>query len=147
MKPLSPHHNTGSTGESIAILYLQKNGYRIIERNYRTSLGEIDVLCSKGMTVYAVEVKTTALESGEMLRDLVLYETLDTRERIDEDKVARIDKTLLRWRSEKNYSGRTSIISLSVYLIHSEKTAVVKIHDTKNVSYETIPISSRSLTP
>lgn len=48
----------GRQGEEIALKYLKKKGYKIIERNYRSKLGEIDVIAShKGTTVF-IEVKT-----------------------------------------------------------------------------------------
>jgi putative endonuclease len=55
-----PHERQrlGSEGESIACRELENLGYRIIERNYRTRFGEIDVVASDVGTVVFVEVKT-----------------------------------------------------------------------------------------
>ncbi len=55
-----PHarQRLGTEGESIAIEQLEKLGYRIIERNYRTRYGEIDIVADDGGTVVFVEVKT-----------------------------------------------------------------------------------------
>ena len=48
----------GKQGEEIALKYLKKKAYKIIERNYRSRLGEIDIIAShKGATVF-IEVKT-----------------------------------------------------------------------------------------
>lgn len=47
----------GTDAESIAIKFLQKNGYKIVERNYNTKFGEIDVVALDGKTVAFVEVK------------------------------------------------------------------------------------------
>ena len=47
----------GRFGEDTAAEYLRKNGYRILGRNFRTRLGEIDVIASKGNYVVFVEVK------------------------------------------------------------------------------------------
>jgi len=48
----------GKKGEEIAAEYLKKKGYKIIERNYRSNTGEIDIIAlHKGTTVF-VEVKT-----------------------------------------------------------------------------------------
>lgn len=49
---------TGNRGEEIANEYLQKKGYKILERNFRTRFGEIDIVCSDGPTLVFVEVKT-----------------------------------------------------------------------------------------
>lgn len=49
---------TGSSGEKIAVDFLLKKGYRILETNFRTRFGEIDVIAlDKDLVVY-VEVKT-----------------------------------------------------------------------------------------
>lgn len=43
--------------ESMAAEFLQKNGYRIIARNYRCGFGEIDIIASERRTICFVEVK------------------------------------------------------------------------------------------
>jgi len=48
----------GAWGEEQAALYLLKNGYRILERNLRTPVGEIDLICQKRKLLVFVEVKT-----------------------------------------------------------------------------------------
>lgn len=47
----------GKKGESLAIRYLKKQGYRILEQNYRTRLGEIDIIAKDKGTIAFVEVK------------------------------------------------------------------------------------------
>jgi putative endonuclease len=49
---------TGNRGEELAALYLEKKGYEIQERNFRTRFGEIDIICRDGQTLVFVEVKT-----------------------------------------------------------------------------------------
>ena len=48
----------GEKGEDIAVRYLKKRGYRIVERNYRVRLGEIDIIAEQGADLVFVEVKT-----------------------------------------------------------------------------------------
>lgn len=47
----------GESSESLAVEFLSSRGYRIIERNYRTALGEIDIIARDGDTLAFVEVK------------------------------------------------------------------------------------------
>lgn len=48
----------GERGETIACDALEKLGYRIIQRRYRSRFGELDVVADEGGTVVFVEVKT-----------------------------------------------------------------------------------------
>lgn len=48
----------GKESESIAVSHLKKKGYKIIERNYRTKLGEIDIIAKEKNTVVFIEVKS-----------------------------------------------------------------------------------------
>ncbi|MBN1546791.1 MAG: YraN family protein [Syntrophaceae bacterium] len=48
----------GRNGEELALAYLQKKGYAILERNYRCRYGEIDLVAKNGSTIVFVEVKS-----------------------------------------------------------------------------------------
>ena len=48
----------GETGEALAARKLIKAGYKIIETNYRTRLGEIDIIAKEDDTIVFVEVKS-----------------------------------------------------------------------------------------
>jgi putative endonuclease len=50
--------NIGKIGEEAASKYLKAKGYRIRERNYRTFLGEIDIISEYKNNIIFVEVKT-----------------------------------------------------------------------------------------
>ena len=50
----------GRKAETMAARYLKKQGYKIIERNYRTRSGEIDIIAREGETLVFVEVKARA---------------------------------------------------------------------------------------
>jgi putative endonuclease len=49
---------TGKEGEKIAAAFLKKNGYRIIEINFRCPIGEIDIVAKEKDDLVFVEVKT-----------------------------------------------------------------------------------------
>ncbi|MFW5635098.1 MAG: YraN family protein [Thermodesulfobacteriota bacterium] len=54
---LNQDQQFGQTSEAIAADYLQRNGYKILVRNYRTKLGEIDLIARDGDTLAFIEVK------------------------------------------------------------------------------------------
>src|SRR5262245_42897151 len=47
----------GKTGEDLACAELERRGYAILERRYRTRLGEIDIIARDAQTIVFVEVK------------------------------------------------------------------------------------------
>lgn len=47
----------GERGENLAVEELRKRGYEILERNFRTPIGEIDIVARDGETLCFVEVK------------------------------------------------------------------------------------------
>lgn len=48
----------GNEGEDLAAAALKKQGYKILERNYRTPLGEIDLIARHQGFLVFLEVKT-----------------------------------------------------------------------------------------
>lgn len=49
---------TGKIGEDLAVDFLKKSGYKIIERNFRCELGEIDIIAVDKNILAFVEVRT-----------------------------------------------------------------------------------------
>ena len=49
---------TGNKGEEMAAAYLIKNGYNIVERNWRFKHWEVDIIASKGNCLHFFEIKT-----------------------------------------------------------------------------------------
>ncbi|MBE6042389.1 MAG: YraN family protein [Clostridiales bacterium] len=57
--------NVGDNGEDFAARMLEDSGYEIIERNFATKFGEIDIIAYKEGVLHFVEVKTrTGMEYG-----------------------------------------------------------------------------------
>jgi putative endonuclease len=48
----------GQKGEGFAAKFLKKKGYKIIEQNFKTRIGEIDIIADDRGTLVFVEVKT-----------------------------------------------------------------------------------------
>ena len=48
----------GKKGEEIAIRFLKKRGYRILEKNYVCKMGEMDIIAREKDTLAFIEVKT-----------------------------------------------------------------------------------------
>jgi len=59
---LNQRQKFGKDSESVAVRHLKKNGYKILQQNYRTKLGEIDIIAKDKHALVFVEVK--ARKSG-----------------------------------------------------------------------------------
>lgn len=55
---MNTNKSIGGNGEEFAALILQSKGYEILERNYRTQIGEIDIIARKDNVLHFIEVKT-----------------------------------------------------------------------------------------
>ena len=53
----------GNLGEDIAADFLKKHRYKILDRNFSSDIGEIDIICYKKKTLFFVEVKTRRREN------------------------------------------------------------------------------------
>jgi putative endonuclease len=49
---------TGNSGETLAVKYLEKKGYAVVDRNVRLKRGEIDIIARQGGDLVFIEVKT-----------------------------------------------------------------------------------------
>lgn len=56
-------HRLGRLGERLAAEHLVRRGFEIVERNYRTRWGELDIVAFDGRTLAFCEVKTRRLEA------------------------------------------------------------------------------------
>lgn len=63
MTILDPRRLFGQEGETAAERYLRQKGYRIVAKNLRSSLGELDLVAEDGRVLVFVEVK--ARRTGE----------------------------------------------------------------------------------
>ncbi len=52
------HNELGKIGEQLAVDYLSRNGYSILERNFIFDKAEIDIIAKKEDQIIIVEVKT-----------------------------------------------------------------------------------------
>jgi len=56
-------YELGQQGEEIAAKYLQQNGYEVVERNFHSQQGEVDIIAREGAFLVFVEVKSYSFRS------------------------------------------------------------------------------------
>ena len=102
----------GDHGEDIAARYLKKKGYRIIARNFRGRLGEIDIIAEQDSCLVFVEVKTrSAMGFGSPLESVTLQKQRQLSKVAMEyisghdwhDRAARFDVVGIRLPEDGNY--------------------------------------------
>lgn len=55
---MATHNELGKKGEELAVEFLQKNGYTILECNWRYKKAEVDIISQKNNVLAVIEVKT-----------------------------------------------------------------------------------------
>lgn len=60
---MAQHNETGKEGERLAREYLQRNGYKVLETNWRFKRDEIDIIARDGNVLVFVEVKSTTSDA------------------------------------------------------------------------------------
>lgn len=94
----------GNRGEKIAAKFLRKQGYQIIEKNYRSRLGEIDIVAKEDESVVFVEVKTRCSTDFGLPEEALSY-----------DKRRRLSKLALGYlahRRIKDTNCRFDVVSI-----------------------------------
>ncbi|WP_309614393.1 YraN family protein [Flavobacterium sp.] len=68
---MAEHNELGKFGEELAVEFLQKNGYAILETNWTFQKAEIDIIAQKDNIVAVVEVKTRSSIDFGLPQDFV----------------------------------------------------------------------------
>lgn len=103
---------TGAQGEQLAANHLQRNGFRILERNYRSRGGEVDIVArDRDGSVVFIEVKTRrSLAYG-------LPQLAVTRR-----KQHQISKGALSWLGRNRLHGCSARFDVIAVLLHDDGT-------------------------
>lgn len=68
---MAKHNELGKKGEQLAVDFLLKNNYEIVERNYRFNKAEVDIIAKKACILAIVEVKTRSTSDFGNPQDFV----------------------------------------------------------------------------
>jgi putative endonuclease len=68
---MADHNELGKLGEELAIAFLEKNGYKILETNWVFQKAEIDIIAKKNDVLAVVEVKTRSSIDFGLPQDFV----------------------------------------------------------------------------
>ena len=94
----------GILGENQAAEYLISQGYSIVDRNYRTKVGEIDIIAIKSKVLVFVEVKTrTSINYGYP------YEAVNWKK---QEKIYKSSLIYIKHKNMNNFQIRYDIIEV-----------------------------------
>ena len=113
----------GAEGEQLAVRFLKKKGYKILQRNYRCKGGEIDVICYDHGCIVFVEVKTRFSEA---------YGAPELA--VNETKRRQIIKIALHYTAQKKIEGVDLLFD------------VVSIFHSPNAKFPTITLFKNAFT-
>lgn len=105
---------TGSRYETYAAAYLERKGYRILERNFRSRAGEIDLIGRDGRYLAFVEVKYR--KDGQSGHP---EEAVDARK---QNRIFRAAQSYLSW---KRYPADTPC-RFDVLAVEGDKVRLIK---------------------
>jgi len=109
----------GNRGEKIAAKFLRKQGYRIIEKNYHSRLGEIDIVAKENESIVFVEVKTRCSTDFGLPEEALSY-----------DKRRRLSKLALGYlahRRIKDTNCRFDVVSILMDNNRANKVKHIKL--------------------
>jgi putative endonuclease len=124
----SKSQKTGEIGENIAVKFLMKQGFSIIERNYTKKWGEIDIIAERTGKLHFVEVKSVSKPNLEG----VTRETLDQyhpEDNMHPWKLKRLSRTIQTYLVSQKVPDDTEwqVDLLVVFLNLTDKKARVKV--------------------
>ena len=110
----------GQLGEDIACQFLERKGFKILERNYRKPWGEIDIIAEKGDVVRFVEVKAVSRES---LPDISREMDYRPEEMVTPDKLRKVARTAVLYMENKKDKREYQIDVVGVIMDIASKKA------------------------
>lgn len=97
----------GLRGEEVAAQHLRRRGFEIVERNYRTRWGELDLVAFDGATLVFCEVKTRSV-GRDGARP---FDSLHARKRA---QVRRMARQWLSARAGRRFASRLRFDAIGV---------------------------------
>lgn len=106
----------GDIGENVACMFLEKHGYRVLERNYLRKWGELDIVAEKGNMVHFVEVKSVT--HGTSMRP---------EENMHPGKLKRLHRAIQTYLLEKRVDKDWQLDLVTVEIDETKRTATAQI--------------------
>ena len=118
----------GEIGENIAVKFLVKHSFSILDRNYTKKWGELDIVAEKKNKIYFIEVKSVARETLENV-NREMSDQYRPEDNMHPWKMKRMSRTIQTYLLAKKIPDNTEwqVDLLVVYLDLKDKKAKVKV--------------------
>jgi putative endonuclease len=122
---MAEHNEIGKLGEEIACNFLIKQGFSIIDTNYHSRYGEIDIIAEKDSKLRFVEVKSVKVKNIEIL----LEQRVTPEDNLTFQKWRKIILTLENYLKHKAvpHETRYQVDLACVYIETKTRSARVKL--------------------
>lgn len=100
------HFLLGRQGEDAGCRFLVRQGYKIVEKNYRCPLGEIDVVARKGRKTAFIEIKTRRSHHFGVPEEAV--------ERHKQRKIIQVAKWYLKEKKQTDSSVQFDVLAVTM---------------------------------
>jgi putative endonuclease len=110
--------SVGQAGEELARDFLARQGYEIIDKNFRTRFGEIDIVAKEGDIFVFVEVKARRGISFGLPEEAVTFRK--------QNKIVRMGLWYLREKHLEDVSWRIDVISIIMPVGREPKIKLIK---------------------
>ncbi|PIR68341.1 hypothetical protein COU49_01320 [Candidatus Nomurabacteria bacterium CG10_big_fil_rev_8_21_14_0_10_35_16] len=124
----SKTQKTGEIGENIAVRFLMKHGYKILNRNYTKKWGEIDVVAEKNNRLHFIEVKSVSRETVKDINQTTL-DSYRPEDNMHPWKLKRLSRTIQTYLLSEKVPEETDwqVDLLVVFLAEKDKKAKIKV--------------------
>lgn len=118
----------GLLGEDIAVGFLEKIHFKIIERNYTKKIGEIDIVATKNNKLHFIEVKTIKSYVSPVCRQAG-HEFYNPFQNVSYFKMRKMKRTIQWYLAEKHVSRETlvQIDVIAVIIDETKRSAKVEV--------------------
>ena len=115
---MAEHNEIGRIGEKITETFLVKHGFTVINKNYRTKYGEIDIIAEKDNVLRFVEVKSVKVRDFSDIMNL----HVKPEDNLTKEKWSKIVISVDIYLQHKNISHETKYqIDLACVYVDMEK--------------------------
>lgn len=120
----SKNQKIGEMGENIAVRYLEKNGYKIIGRNYTRKWGEIDIIAIRAKIIHFIEVKS---KTADITKEKMHIDRYRPEDNMHPWKLLRLRRTVQTYLLERKINDNWIFDLIVVYLDDKSKSAKVEL--------------------